>query len=1296
MKSKSKIEFIKAFGEKNLLFFVLLHHIRNNYSEFNGKRTNNLSRKDIISYIIHNGAIINNKEIKDPNCILNENDSVFILKSEISFICKLGETNEQSSNNSSIQKSLENKITFNTELINKQIREFIMNKYGFSKITEIQIEDPKHEFYICYSIIKEFGIDKIIQSDHADYLIEKLKTTVKQNTKFLKELDANHNDLAFISALIELLTKNENNKLQELNQLITDLEHGVYDNMAYKFLNNYSLLINSQIFQFLFIPTLNQNLCGRAVIESLIKPVVEAKPLKDINEKFEHYENNRSTYERYLELVDNTRQYDILYTKIATYLFNYLKSECETLEIKEAKLLIEPTNRKYNFKNAKRETYDILLKVTNIGDGLARDITINSKSISFCFENYLIGALRPKESREVSISVVLKFVEDFEPILTIDCVWRDISDLYKNEEAYIALSVQKKDVPWNELENKKPYTILAVEDRDKLYGRDEIIEELIKNVISEKIDNYKIWGQKRVGKSSIVKTLKSVFINEEKILVIYRSIGGLKNTNPLKTLNTLGSSLSSEIFNEIDRKIHNSALRERLKSVPVPEFDGSLYPLENYITNLKRIENSLKFIFILDEFDRINDEFFLPGTLGDTLSLNIGKGINEYSYVGFILVGSENMHLLDRQGINYNSYREREVDTFDKVTQYDSYKKIITEPLSPFFEFSDESIERIYHNTNGNPYFTNLICLEIFKIASHNQDYEVDNLITQRAIDIITNSSQKSHYEHFWSDGIAEESNIKKERKSDIRRRILVSYSFYYFQKHEYPTRSDININFNKPAEFEIASFEIDNTIKEFFNRKIFIEDLDLKIRIVPTLFEQWLCGPGRVLMIEGISDLESLEREQQREEEYAIKEHEILRLHNNLILKAEKPSVPNLRKYLNQFGSHVNQRRIFKLLDSIYYISKQEIVDFIKKEQKTLFHKTDVELKMGAKTVYREGIELYSFPDSYKENLEIASTFKVFSHIRSTKTLKDLANNKDAWRQSNSKDIIIIESVIDESEKILPQLRIFLDEKIINEEIPVKLVVILITNKAKAEIIKATSLIRNFKLIHYQEVEDSRIKPFIETNEIFETYEESGYAFAEVRKQFPHFRRESLNVIFETHCPSVSLPIYWLKTKDFEPLFHNSYGQLIENRDDTGERRRDRIYYANKELSPKINKFIIDFLLGKAKSDGESEWFTLKYIPRKTLDSVSKKYLDDGEKDPKETYFDFIDYKEIILRHNDLQKIFMINTKELGNEQLKWMDKLNELRRDPAHVEKPVPTENEVRYFEEVKDIILKKMSYK
>jgi len=1281
--------YIEEVKGKNLLYYVVLHYIRNKYVVFFDHTTCNLSKKKIKQYIQDQGLLINNESCYDPEKKLEEGDIVKLHHDNISFICKKGKMKLKDCVEPAFNKNEENIEVHN---INKEISKFIKTNFGINEFDDIKPGNQKKEFHIYFGVIKHFEFERLKESDYGRHITDSLKNIIKNNKKLEKELELQKSNLAFASKFINSLLALEVELENDFTQVISDLENGHYDNLLYNFLRDYSKVINKTSFQFIIAPSLNKNLYTSAAIQSLIKPINDVRDITDIKEKFSHYENNKQDYEKYLSIINTKNPYDLSFKRMTNHLFNLFKISCGTYEVKAANILIKPTNKKYNFKNTQREEFDLILKINNAGEGLARDVTISSNSKLFEFSEVEVGVLNPNETRETIIKSNINYSENFKPVLNLICKWLDVSDETNEIELEAEFAIQEKETPWDELEKKKPYTIQAIEDKAKLYGRDEIVDELRKNILSDQIESYKLWGQKRVGKSSIVKTLKSTFKNEEKVIVVYRSISGLTNTDAEKTLNTIGESLYGEVYDELEKKIVCVETTQRLKNIKVPEFNGSLFPLEEYLKKLKRICKDLRFVFILDEFDRINDEFFLPGRIGDTFSLNIGKGLNEYNYIGFILVGSENMNLLDRQAINYNSYQEREVDTFDKKTQLDSFKKIITEPVAPHIEFSADAIDNVFYVTNGNPYFANLICDNAFKLSVKNKDCEIDGNTIKKAVEAIVNSSQKSHFEHFWGDGITEESNIKKERKSDIRRRILVTFSLLFVQNNDFPTRQKLSSSFKKPKEYTIENYEIENTINEFFSRRIFKEYENNSIRILPELFERWLCGPGRVFMIEGVSDLEALEREQELEANVSIKENELKRISNSYVYKGDTIDIGIIENYFKQFGGPIQQRRVFKLVDSIFYISKEEIQDFIKQEQKNIFRKSEIALKMGQKKVYRENVEIYSFPETIHENEELAKTFKILSRIRTNKTIKDIKVNKDAWLKSNSNDIIIIDSVITDSEVVIENIKSFFDTTLKEAKIPVKLVVLVITTKAKAELIRATSFYSNFKIIHYKEIEESKIKPFLEKNEIFETSEEMSYAFAEIKKHFIEVDKNCLNVLFENICPSSSLPSLWCETDSFAPLFKNDYGnrKVLETIDEK-ERLRTRLYHANTELSQKINKYIVEHLKNKSKSEKQEDWFRVEYIPQNILKSVSERWIEDGQSSPKESYFNFIDYKEIIKKNKELTAIFQI-----GDKPFDWCKKLNKLRREPAHPEKPAPSLEEVEYFEKIKNILINKMSKK
>lgn len=1144
-------------------------------------------------------------------------------------------------------------------------------------------------YLVSYFNLNTYEITRVQELPAFESAFTALEMYYKDNNKESKGKTPRRKEL------LEIFLKDQNETRADLQPVITNLSNGIYDHSPYKFLQDYQKVINSKGFTHTIAPCLNPTVYTRASLEALIKCISEVKTISELDQKFIYFETHKLVFEKYMEILDPKNIFHKEYYKpIGEYLFDLFKKLSDATEIRTGYVAVQNSNRKYNFSNASRDVFDIILEVKNTGSGLARNIQLRPLNEDFSFAQFPIGMLKPGEGREISISSTISR-NNFKPILEVESMWQDSAKEVNSSNSTIHFETQDENIPWEELERSKPYSIQEIEEHDKLYGRDEILKELQNNILSTKIESYKIWGQKRVGKSSIVKTLKTLFTVHEKVIIVWRSMAGIKNTNPEITLNTLGQAICSEIFEEIDIKIRNESEKKELRSVQVPEFNGSLFPLETYIRNLRKVDPALKFVIILDEFDRINEEFFLPGKLGDTLSLNIGKGLNQYKHIGVILVGSENMHLLDRQGINYNNYQEKEIDTFNKEYEYQSFVNIVTGPLQPFIKYSDESVERIFSATNGNPYFANLICGYVSKIIFKNRDSEIDVYTTNSAIDEIVNSSQKSHFEHFWGDGITEDSNIKKEKKTDLRRRILITYSLYKFQNKTLPTRQDLISFFNRPKEYDIETFEIENAVKEFFNRKIFFEEGPARtIRIKPSLFENWLCGPGRTLMIEGVTDLEALHQEKIKEEEFSLKLSEISRISELYRYKGEKLSVTDVEKYFKQFGGPFEQRRIFKLIDTLFYISKDEIYDFVKREQKNVFSKRVLDLKLGAKTPYREGVEICTFPATFEENSEIVESIKLISHIRKTKTLKRIGN-RDTWKPTDGEDIIIFESVVENFSSISEDLISFLAQpEIVEQKVSVRFMVLLITNKAKTDLIKATSTIINFKLIHFKEVQGSRIRPFSKSTDIFETHEEISYAYAEVRKHFPNADKNSINVIFESHCPLNSLPILWRKTPNFTPLFLNTIGQMAENPVEEGEKRRDKIYFLNKRLSQMLNKYIVQYLQMQALKDNEPNWLILKYVPRKVIDNVNKKWMDEGQKDPVETYFDFIDYKEIVKSNKSMESTFMINDKLLGNLQLKWMDTLNELRRDPAHVEKPYPTPEEVFMFETISDIILPRIS--
>lgn len=1149
------------------------------------------------------------------------------------------------------------------------------------KVSDLNsLSKTQSNIVFCYLVyfLSLISYDDVIQSQYGRKIDEYLRKTVSNNG-LIEELNLTKQESKgrlLAQKLIEAFKTSENS----LTNLLRKLENEQYDNQLNSLLRDYGNIYHNVSFKLLIKPMTDGLLSDRLALENLLKPIFALEKITNESLKYQHYTANKKAFTDYLEKAKSSKS---IYTKtifipICSYLQNLFKSKSKIKEEQFGELEISLLDRRYNI-NSKELT--VLFELKNNGNGIAAQIGVSVKENNYFKESEEkdFGIIQPLEIRSLDLKVCKKESDSFKPNIDIKLTWENANGEKEVKTINLVLQIQDKEIPWLELKRKKPYSITKIDSEENLFGRDSILEELKDNILSRKIESYKIWGQKRVGKSSIVLTLKSILDEEDDIIVVYKEVS--RNISPIESLNELGKEISIELLDEILNKIRDINKADKIRQIELPNFNGSLQPLERYIKNIHRVDRKLKFVFILDEFDRLNEEFFLPGNIGESFSLSIGKQISGNDKVGFILVGAENMSLLDYQEINYNSFEDQRVDTFDQNKDFEAYSNIIKKPVEPYITYSDEAVHEIFSVTNGNPYFTNFICDKLFKSCFERQDSEVDIVEVKKAISLIVDSEQKGHFAHFWGDGLNQDSDAKREKTTDIRRRILVSYSNSFHTKKDYPNKADILKSFNFPESYTISKDEIESTISSFFTRSIFYsEKTNKKIRIKPALFERWLCGKGRTLIIEGITDLEAQERENEKEEIARIKDDEITRLTQTLKFKSNAISRETFLNYFKQFGSNVEQRKIFNIIDNLFFVSHDDITDFIKKEKKNIFGSDPILVKDKSSVLVREGVEVYSSSKHKNESEELFGTFKILTNIRKTRSLKSLKEKRVWLNNDNTKTIIIFEPYISEISNLTTELEEFLDSNIddlVDKKTDIILFSFVSTKKAKTKLVKLLKQFSNSKFVSLHEVEEGKIKPFIENNTILENMSESQQVLSACRNIYQNISKDESLVVFQNLCPSESLKILWKKSSQFSPLFLNEYEvEVLE--DNIG---RDKMYRLNTELSQKINAYIISYLKSKTE---DGNWVTIKLVPRKIIDKVNERYFDGKEKQPKETFLDFIDYQDIIKMHEFLRKNLAVN-KDFG-----WIKKINELRRIPAHPEKPNPSVKEVEYFEEIHATII------
>ena len=1019
---------------------------------------------------------------------------------------------------------------------------------NFSKENSLKTVSVEYYSTILSALIlfiQKFKYVSIINSENSkNYreLLRKMHSTLRfsdrENYKSLR-------DRKFIEQLIIDKKKIED----DLKTLVQNVNQ---DNInPQKLLAKLSQLNKNLIYQNIVAPLCDNKYSNVGAIKNIVTPFFELNKLSTDQEKYQHFEENRSKFESYLLLLsENTNHYYVnnFYSPLAEALFHKFKEDCSIKEEKKGHLSVSDVKRKYNFKASYNDNISIHFELVNEGEGLAKDIEVQIvENESFSSNNpRKIEALQPNEKRSFDLVVKVKTETSENAKISLNLIWTDLSGGNNTIKQELIIQAQSENIDWSELRKSSIYGFRKIKEEGELFGRKDTLDKLKNNIKGSLIQSYKLFGQKRVGKSSIVMTLKNMIKDEENLIVVYHTLTGA--ADPIVALNNLGSNLCEDIeFAIEDKELDN---KNELLKITHEEFRGSLNPLVKYIKRLLRKNDELKFIFIIDEFDQLNDKFFLPGEFGRAFSLSIGKTLNGYENLGFILVGSENMDLLNYQEINYNEFRSIRVDTFDLDSDYDEYKNLITNPVYPYIDYSENSIKLIHQYTNGNPYFTNIICKIILNkcLDYNNAEIHSDDVIW--AVNNSIKSEQKSTFAHFWEDGLTDDTLEKREKLSDIRRRILVSFINFFEEKNDYPNANEIIRGVKYPKGYIITEEDIERVYKSFFDRGIFVLDRK-KIRIVPKLFEKWLCeGKGATSVTEGVSDLEAQRRSQERDRENKINDEEYSRLISAIYPNAKREESKHLKNFITQFGSYTEQRIVYDLLNELTFISDDSIRDFFRKKKSEFFDK-HIMLSTKNKSIIREDVEIFSSERNFQQNSTYAEMLKTISSIKKNLKVKKLYKSIDTWRKRKANTIIIFEALLIEYKNISEELEEFLSELSDLKNPPKVVFISLVITKTAAR--KIINLFHHFELkqsrvFSLEEFEAHEILPFSSHSTIFSDFDKKEKCLS-IIKSFGHKVLENhSNVLFEKLSPNQSLPILWEKRLNFMPLFESDYNLSKKN----------------------------------------------------------------------------------------------------------------------------------------------------
>jgi hypothetical protein len=886
----------------------------------------------------------------------------------------------------------------------------------------------------------------------------------------------------------------------------------------------------------LLSPFLNKDLLGPAVDDQFgrVRDYLEA----DESSALHTYERAKSGLTVYGQ---QAREYGTAYSSmLCANLADVLLTLCERkFELsgagKPAQLVGRTLDKKYPLHSVGR-LISLGFSLENIGSGYARDLTCSiatDGSGTVKRPELFLGGLGIGK-------IVVEFpVELCEPVESImvdfSWTWLNFDGTSGRESRMFELLGQQENIDWDHLTGEEPYKLEPVTTEQELVGRSEILAQLAAKTRGGTVGSACIWGQRRVGKTSIAKTLKTMISGQQnsRTKVLFLEAGEYVHPDANRTIEQLGAKICRQIASS-DR---------RFETVPKPSFDGALSPLSDYFDDVLSIAPDLRIIIVLDEFDSVPVELYRRGPTGETFFSTI-RSLSQKGQIGFVLVGGERMrYAFDCQGQALNKFQMIRVDYLDRSKHWSDYQDLTTRPTSKWLQFSDPALVTIYSESAGNPYYTVLICRNLFSLMVSRRDSYVTEREAEEAVALAVAEASTVNFQHFWDDAITE-TGVQAEEVSMRRRYILLALAEAMGHRSG-ASREHVG---KAAGQYGLDTRTVANEVNEFIQREVLVErDGDLSCK-VPFL-GRWLRTVGPRQISTTYTEAEALRIYREEEQKATVRPDEIAQLTKQWgAYKGRTISSEDVRGWLVQFGRQSDQRLMFRLIQHLGFYSEDEI-----RNKMNVAHGIIVRglvERVTHKQVKRWQSLVVSYLDGPgKSGARFAKLYIDENGIYQESLVERGQLNAVLSKRDDVQALVFIDDFVGTGHSASDYLRSFLtecEETLRTKSIRVFFVAVCGFGSGRQYIEdRLRSQMPDIR-VHFCDSLDETDICFGDESKVFTDHEERSRARDVAEKKGTILCKPSplgysdsqALVVFSHNCPNNTLPIIWEKNRDWTPLF--------------------------------------------------------------------------------------------------------------------------------------------------------------
>ena len=241
-----------------------------------------------------------------------------------------------------------------------------------------------------------------------------------------------------------------------------------------------------------------------------------------------------------------TTDADRILGELARQLKSAVASHFDSLEAgKRPSLTFSPIAKKYPLGRLD-ESIVFKIRIMNNGTGPARDLrldeVISDDYLTVQTSSIELGTIQAGASFILDILATVR-APSSEAKLLAQLSWTEPGSRTEETREFL-VAAQRDDVAWDKAESTEPYSLDAITTGSDLIGRKEELIRLLRLANSKNVGSGFIYGQKRVGKTSLANAVvESLESSGDPWVVISKGSGDYVGIDASSTLQTLGEVL---------------------------------------------------------------------------------------------------------------------------------------------------------------------------------------------------------------------------------------------------------------------------------------------------------------------------------------------------------------------------------------------------------------------------------------------------------------------------------------------------------------------------------------------------------------------------------------------------------------------------------------------------------------------------------------------------------------------------------------------------------------------------------